>query len=159
MNKEQQNPFKICGDYLNQPRTVYKINKHWQEKIHKTLDLINETIIKINNEENIDDFNFKPIEESINFLTAVTAEMIVDTKLKDFIHAYVFLCHNINENTFKYPAVARKIRYLQRFTEDSLTYSETQNLLRNISTRLSKRKFSTPSFRLSQHYYSLLKEE
>ena len=158
MNKEQPNPFEICNKYLKRPKSVYQINKKWQEKISESLNLINQTITKINKEENIDDFNFKIIEETINLLTTLTGQIIIDEKLKDFIHAYAFLAHNINENTFKYPGVSKKIKYLQRFTENCLTYSETQNLLRKVSTRFSNVKLTTPSFRLSQHYYDLLKE-
>jgi hypothetical protein len=157
MNKEQPNPFEICSTYLKRPNTVYNINKKWQDKVFKSLSLIDQTIVKINNNENVDDFDFKIIEEVINLLTNLTFQIAVDERLKDFIHAYVFLAHNINENTFKYPVVSKKIQYLQRFTENCLTYSETQNLFRKVSTNFSNMKLTTPSFRLSQHYYDLLK--
>jgi len=159
MNKEQVDPFQICRKYLDRPRIVYKISKNWKEKILETLTLIDQTILKIDNNENIDDFEFRSIEEILNLLTNLTFNTIADDKLKEFIHAYVFLAHNINENTFKYPGVTRKIEYLQRFAKDCLTYAETQNQLRRISASFSNVKGKTPSFRLSKHYYDLLKEE
>jgi len=158
MKKEQLNPFQICRKYLARPRTVYKINKKWQEKILETLALIDQTVLKITNGENIDDFEFRPIEEVINLLSNLTFNIVANDKLKEFIHAYIFLAYNINENTFKYTGVTKKIKYLQRFTEDRLTYAETQTLLRKISTRFLNIKGETPSFRLSQHYYDLLRE-
>lgn len=159
MNKEQLNPFQICRKYLDKPRIVYKLSKNWKEKILETLTLMDQTILKIDNNKNIDDFEFRPIEEVINVLINLTFNTVADDKLKEFIHAYVFLAHNVNENTFKYPGVTKKIKYLQRFTKNCLTYAETQNQLRKISTRFSDVKGKTPSFRLSKHYYDLLKED
>lgn len=157
MNKE--NPFDICQSYLDRPKSVYKISKNWKCKIEESLRLIDQTIIKLKKDENIDDFKFTIIEEVLNLLTSLTVEVKTDDELKDFMHAYVFLAHNINENTFKYPGVTKKLQYLQRFTEERLTYSEVQNLLRKVSSRFSNIKGETPSFRLSAHYYNLLKEE
>ena len=109
MKKEQLNPFQICRKYLARPRTVYKINKKWQEKILETLALIDQTVLKITNGENIDDFEFRPIEEVINLLSNLTFNIVANDKLKEFIHAYIFLAYNINENTFKYTGVTKKI--------------------------------------------------
>lgn len=159
MNEGKLNPFNVCQCYLDRPESIYKISQEWKKKIEKSLRLINHTIIKLKKDENIDDFKFTIIEEVLNLLTSLTVQLKVDDKFKDFIHAYVFLAHNINENTFKYPGVTKKLQYLQRFTEECLTFSETQNLLKQVTSRFSKTKGETPAFRLSAHYYNLLKEE
>jgi hypothetical protein len=159
MNKENLNPFEICQNYLDRPKSIYKINKDWKCKIEESLRLMDKIIMKLNEGEDVNDFKFTIIEEVLNLLTSLTFQTKVDNFLTDFIHAYVFLAHNVNENTFKYPGVTKKLQYLQRFTERCLTYSELQNLLKISSSRLLNSKGETPSFRLSAHYYNLLKEE
>jgi hypothetical protein len=159
MNKERLNPFNICHNFLQRRSIVYKINLAWKDKILESLKLMDQTIVKIEKGESIDDFKFSIIEEILNLLTSLTSDKILDEDFKSFIHAYIFLAHNINENTFKYPGVTKKIEYLQRYTENCLTIYDIQNLLKRVSNQFSSATGETPSFRLSRHYYDLIKSK
>jgi hypothetical protein len=158
--KNEQNPFKICQDYIDDPRSVYLLGKNWKDKFTLTLRSMFDAIQVLEKEEKLDNFIFTPVEEGLNFLSAITIEQPLTEDLCIFIKNFIFIAFNLNENLQKYEPVKRKITYLQRYCENALTLSEYMANLKNITGRVGRWKnWTPPSFRLSGHYYNLLKED
>jgi len=154
------NPFAICDLFINNPESAYVVGKKWKEQLNNTVKTMFECVEKIDKGESLGAFSYQPIEECLNFLNSITVEKLNTKDLTEFIKAYIFLAHNVNQNTEKYDGVTRKIAYLQRYCDGALTFSETISLLKITSQRLYRwREWTPPSFRLSTHYYNLLKEE
>ena len=157
---EGTNPFEICDLFIRNPENAYVVGKKWKEKLSNTVKSMSECVNKINEGESLESFSYRPIEECINFLTNLTVEKPATKDLIEFIKAYIFLVHNVNQNLQKYDTITRKITYLQRYCNEALTFSETISLLKTTSNRLNRwRQWTPSSFRLSRHYYDLLKEE
>jgi hypothetical protein len=106
------------------------------------------------------DFSYSPIEDGLNFLTKSCLETIIDFYFGKFIFDYAFLAHNINMNTLKNDIIKRKCKTLERYSLDSFKLEETILIFNQLVNKISDwRKFTPPSFKLSEHYFSLLKEE
>ena len=153
-------PFEICKDYLDYPSSVYTISKRWQKKFRESLYSMKNCIKKLEDNEDIKDFDFKIIEECINLLTTLIYQKEEDEKLKKFMASYIFISYNVNNNTFKYAQVDRKIEYIQRYADSCLTFSESLKILKEVGKRLSSwKEWIPPSFKLSDHYYNIFKED
>ena len=158
--RESTNPFVICDDFIKMAQNAYIFGKDWREKFDVTLRLMFDTIQTLEKDEELEDFKYTEIEECLNFLNSMTVEKPASTDLSEFIHNFIYLAHNINLNTYKYEGVTRKIAYLQRYCDGALTYSETISLMKTVSKRVERwREWAPPSFRLSGHYYQLIKED
>lgn len=156
--KKNVNPFEICDSFLKSRHNIYLIGGTWREQVEDTLKLMFDCVTKLDKDEKLENFSFEPIEKCINFFNCLVIEKIKDDKLIEFIKAFIFIAYNINENLEKYEPVRNKIAYLQRYCDDALTYSETLNLMTAVSKRISRwKEWTPPSFRLSEHYYNLLK--
>lgn len=154
------NPFAICDNYINRPKGAYTFGQKWKENFNNTLKLMFECVSRLEDNKNIGRFSYRQIEECINFLTSISVEKQKDDEFVEFTKAFIFLAHNINQNTHKYETIEKKIGHLQRYCDDCLTFSETLRMLMSTTQRISKwRTWSPPSFRLSGHYYDLLKED
>lgn len=156
---ESTSPFVICDNYIKGGMNSYIFGLAWKNKFNTTLKSMFDCIQKLEKDESIGDFSYTPVEECINFLTSLIVEKQTDVDMIEFIKQFVFLAYNLNQNLNKYEAVDKKISYLQRYCDSALTFAETLNLMANVSKRLSNwREWIPPSFRLSGHYYDLLKE-
>ena len=160
IRSEEKNPFKRCQSIINDPEMSYIFGGPLKEKFTTALDYMYESITKLENDEKLKDFSYTIVEECLNMLTSLTIERPLTPMLKDLMNAFIFLAHNLNENTEKYRTVSNKIRYLQRYCDNAMTFSEYLSLMRQINRRLEGRnRWTPPSFRLSGHYYNLLKED
>lgn len=158
--KEGTNPFEICDLYINNPESSYFLGHTWKDKFNQTVRTMFECVQKIEEEKPLGEFSYTPIEECLNYLNSLTVEKQPVKDLVEFIKAYIFLAHNINQNVTKYEGVTRKIGYLQRYCDGALTFAETLGIMKTVGQRVHRwRQWTPPSFRLSEHYYKLLKEE
>ena len=158
--ENSENPFQFCDNFIKDPTSVYFLTKEWKERFSNTLSLMFKTINKMEKDETVEDFSFTPIEECLNYFLSLTVEKIMNEREKKFIRAFIFLAFNINENLDKYAGVKNKISQLQRYCDDRMTFSEYVMLMRRINDRVARwRDWTPPSFRLSKHYYNLLKED
>lgn len=160
MKTEQKDPFKICGDFLRRKDVFYVIGMNHKETIDKSLQYAYDVINKMENDEKVDDFSYSIIEESLNHIKNITVEQEYLPHVIEFIKAYCFIAFNLNENTIQNDTVRNKIAYLQRYCDNALTYNEYLNMLKILTKRLERGKdWTPPSFRLSHHYYDILKED
>jgi hypothetical protein len=157
--EQSDNPFVTCDTYIKSAKGAYLLANERKEKFTSTLDLMFKTIQKLDNDEKLDeDFTYQSIEECLNFLYRLPIELQIDDDMAAFIKAFIFIAYNINENLEKYEAVREKIAYIHRYCDNAMTYSETLKLMAASSIRLNNwRNWTPPSFRLSEHYYNLLK--
>lgn len=155
-----KDPFKICRDYLTYPSSVYMISKGWQDNFKESLSLMENCIKKLEDDKDLEGFDFRIIEECINLLTMLIYQKEDDERLKKFMDSYVFIAYNVNNNTFKYPQIDKKIKYIQRYVDNCLTFSESLKILKEVGKRLSCwKEWIPPSFKLSDHYYNIFKED
>ena len=157
---EGNNPYKKCQSFIDDPESVYIISGRWKTKFSDAVRYMYESITKLENSEKLENFSYTLIEQCLNYLNSVTVEKKLYPNLKEFITTFIFLAHNLNENTDKHKAVRNKIQYLQRYCDNAMTFTEYVSLMRKINKRISARKdWTPPSFRLSGHYYQLLNED
>lgn len=160
MNTERQDPFTICGDFLNHKDVCYFIGMKQKDIIDKSLQYAYDTIKAMENDEELENFSYSIIEESLNYMKSITVEQEYVPSLVKFMKAYCYIAHNLNENTIKNDTVRSKIAYLQRYCDNALTYTEYLNMLSILTKRLARlNDWTPPSFRLSEHYYNVLKED
>ena len=157
---DSDNPFIICDNFAKNPENVYFFGSGWKEKFLKTLKVMDQVVCKLQKDEPLGAFSYTPIEECLNYLNSMTVEKQVYEDFITFMKSFIYLAHNVNENTYKYESVKRKVSYLQRYCDKSLTFNETMSLIKLTTQRLARWKdWTPPSFRLSGHYYDTFKEE
>lgn len=162
MNKESQikEPFILCDSFLKGPQSAYFLGNKEKQLFDGSLRHAFEAIKKMENDEVVEDFDFGPIEQGLNFLRSLSIEQEYKKELVEFIKAYNYIAFNLNENTIQNDVVRKKISYLQRYCDNALTYTEYLNMMKTLTSRmLASTKWTPPSFRLSEHYYNILKEE
>jgi hypothetical protein len=152
--------FKECRTFVNSYDSVYIINGTWKNNFNTSLKEMNEAISKLENSRTGKKFSFTKTEECINFLKALSVERKLTPKFSEFIKTFIFLVYNLNENLDKNETIRKKIQYLQRYCDNAMTLSENITLMRCLNKRVNEmKKWSPPSFRLSSHYYGLIKED
>lgn len=160
IKEESTNPFVICDNFIKNPENVYIFGSGWKEKFLKSLKIMDQVICKLEKDEPLGAFSYQIIEECVNFCNSMTIEKQAFPDFLKFMSSYIYIAHNVNQNTYKYESVTRKISYLQRYCDSSLTFNECISLLRLTTRRLSRwKEWSPPSFRLSGHYFDTFKEE
>ena len=158
--EKSDNPFVVCDNFIHRAESVYLLGNGWKEKINETLKSMFDCVKALEKDEQPECFSFTPVEEVINFLTHLVVEQKRNEDMIDFMEAFIFIAFNINENMNRYEPVNRKIAYLQRYCNNALTFSETLTVANRVVDRISTwRRWLPPSFRLSGHYYKLIKGE
>lgn len=162
MNKESQikEPFIFCEKFLMGPQSAYFFGNTEKQHFKNSLHHAFEAVKKMENNEKVEDFDFGPMEQGLNFLRSLSVEQEYRKELVEFIRAYNYIIFNLNENTIQNDVVRKKISYLQRYCDNALTYTEYLNMMKTLTSRMLRSKeWTPPSFRLSEHYYNILKEE
>ena len=159
--EENDNPFVTCDMFIRSSEGAYLLSADHRPKFEEALGLMFNTIQALENNEDLkEDFSFKIIEECVNFLQHLPKERPDTEDLVGFIKAFLHLAYNLNENLDKSEIVREKILSLLRYYDNTMTYVETLKLMSYVSNRIGHwRDWSPPSFRLSDHYYTLLKGE
>lgn len=164
MTKEQNETFTYCRWYLENIVSAYIFNHDLKREMLNSLDTYTECIVKATNEEKMDneflDFLRSRLSTSLNVLKNVFFQTKMDENLKRFLKFYVNICFNINNNLFNDERIKSDCDFLQRACDNFLSFNETMTVFMESSRTLSQWKtFLPPSFRLSEHYYSLIREE
>lgn len=160
VKEEGVDPFVICGNFIRDHSTSYILNKEHKDNVDCALQIAFETIKKLEETDDPVEVDYGQIEKVINLLSTLTIQKEREEPLIKFAKAFIFIAHNVNEHTIKNDKVRSKIAYIQRYCDNALTFSESLNMLRSMSGRLSRcDDWKPPSFRLSQHYYDIIKEE
>jgi hypothetical protein len=159
-NTECQDPFSICGQFLKAKETVYIMGEKIRKDLDFSLQLAFDTVKTLESDLKLKDFDYSPIENGLNILKSLTFHQEYSQELITFIKAYIYIAYNVNENTLKHNIIKEKIAYLQRYCDNALTYSEYLEMMKIVTDKLMRYKeWSPPPFRLSAHYYNILKEE
>lgn len=157
---KSDDPFVICGNFIRDNSTAYIFSKDIKGEIDKALQIAFDTIKKLEESDGPVDVEYKHIEKVLNLLKSLTIERERTDRFIGFIRAFILIAHNVNENTIINEEIRNKIAYIQRYCDNALTYSETLGMFKIMTGRMKKTKgWTPPSFRLSRHYYDLLKEE
>lgn len=157
---ESDNPFIICDNFLRGSDSAYIIGPDTYREFDEALKLSFDTIHKVDNDIEMNNFSYAPIEVCLNTLKNLTIEIEYLGEFLKFMRAFIFIAHNVNENTIKNKTITDKINYLQRYCDNALTYGENLSMLKILTKRICRnRNWTPPSFRLSEHYYNILKEE
>jgi hypothetical protein len=154
-------PLVYCKEFLNSPMSAYKIGPQNKELIQGALNMISDCIACIEQTEKPHaQFSYGIIEKGLNALIAMTTEIKNEKYFDKFVYDYSFLAHNVNMNTVKNDTVQKKCEQLERFSTKKETLTETLIMFNTITDKLSGWKtFIPPSFKLSDHYFNVIKEE
>jgi hypothetical protein len=149
-----------CFFYLNSPSSVYFVAPQIKDLFKCALDDIKKCIKTLDKSENLENFEYRNIEKGLNILLDLQIENILDENFHSFINSYVYLAYNVNKNTLNSSIIDNKCLQILRYTGNKLTLNETLILFKSVSNRLIKwKEFLPPSFRLSEHYYKIIREE
>ena len=154
-------PLEYCRAYLKSDRSCYKINPQLKEIITSGLNMIQDCVISIEKTEKPhSQFAYGVIEQGLTILLQLTKEIKNEKYFDKFIYDYTFLAHNVNMNTIKNDFVKNKCQILERFAKRIQTFTDTLIMFNEITEKISQWKnFVPPSFKLSQHYLDVIKEE
>lgn len=160
MRKEVMDELNDCLNYLNSSNASYTIMRQ-KDNFFKSLVVIKDLFEQLEKDEKIEDINvLKPVEDCLNFLNSNQVEFVDNERFKCFCRKYVNLVFNLNMNTFKNPIFERKCSSINRYISNSLTLSETIILLKSVTNNLERwKEYLPPSFRLSEHYLKIIREE
>jgi len=152
--------FSKMYNYINSDLSVYVIRSEYKDKFNNSLDLIKKHINILDNDGTIDAYDPKVVEECINYLKNVVTQNEINEIFNMFLHDYLFVSYNWNNNVYKNKNLNDTIKFLYRCVDDHLTLKELVSISNNISSRLSEfKKWTPPAFKLSEHYYRLFKED
>lgn len=157
MDIKIEKEIKNINDILNSHFSAYYINQKWKKNIKNSL----KTITKhMNKEKNITQNEVMFVVECLNVLINTSIETNMNKVLKKFLNEYIGIVKEWNDSLLQSSLIDSKISYIQRFLNDELTYSECLLVLRDSSKNLKQfDNWKPPSFRISKHYYDILKEE
>jgi hypothetical protein len=154
-------PLVYCREFLNSPKSTYKIGPQNKDILHSAINMMQDCIQcmeKTNNPHS--QFSYGIIEKGLNVLCQIITEIKNEKYFDKFVYDYSFLAHNVNMNTVKNDVVKNKCELLERFSTKKETFSETLVMFNAITQKLSGWKtFVPPSFKLSDHYLKVIKEE
>jgi hypothetical protein len=155
------NPFKYCMEYLDLPLSIYKINGNNKNIIKCALEMIDKCVESIDKKGTPHpEFQYSVIEQALNFLIHLIVEQKNEKYFDRFIRDFAFLAHNVNMNTIKNETVVNKCMSLDRFSKKTMTLKETIILFGGVTRKLTNWKnYTPPSFKLSDHYLRVIKEE
>lgn len=164
MTKEQEDIFSYCKWYLNNLVSAYTFNHDIKKELSYSLDAFNDCINRCINEEKLEknflDMIRSRISTSMGVLKNVFFQTKIDDHLKKFLKYYSNICLNINNNLFNNDEIKSNCDFLHRACDNFITLNESITLFAESSRTLSQwRNYLPPSFRLSDHYYSLIREE
>lgn len=144
-------------DILDSHFACYYINNKWIKNIKDSLNVIKK---HINKEKSITKNEAIFIIQCLDVIINITVESNINKVFKKFINEYILIVKKWNDLLLESSLIENKISYLRRFLNDELTYSECLLVLKDSSNKLKQLKnWQPPSFRISKHYYNVLKEE
>lgn len=154
-------PLEYCREFLKSPMSVYKINGQSKDMITSALNMMQDCIASIEQTEKThNQFSYGVIEKGLNILSQLIVENKNEKFFDKFIYDYTFLAHNVNMNTIKNDIIKNKCEHLERFSTKKETFNETLIMFNTITEKISQwRNFVPPSFKLSEHYLNVIKEE
>jgi hypothetical protein len=155
------NPMPYCMEYLDSPLSVYKITGSNKQTIRCALEMMDKCIESIDKEKKPHlQFQYSVIEQALNFLLNLILEQKNEKYFDRFIRDFSFLAYNVNTNTIKNEIITNKCVSLERYSKKLITLTETLMIFGNLTNKLSNWKnYTPPSFKLSDHYFNIIKEE
>ena len=154
-------PLVYCIEFLNSPISAYKIGPQNKDLLKGALNMMNDCIQCIEKTEKPHaQFSYGIIEKGLTVLYQIIQEIKNEKYFDKFVYDYSFLAHNVNMNTVKNDIVKQKCERLERFAKNKETFTDTLVGFNSITEKLSGWKnFVPPSFKLSDHYLKVIKEE
>jgi len=129
------------------------------ENFRISFNTILQHIEKIENNEEIDDYDKTPVINSINFLKKVVDGSIVDVEQLNFVTNWCLFVFNWNNNVLKDKYLEKDIIYIQRATKQNHTINEVHEILNRLSKEMKKYINSNPpAFEVAKHYINYLEE-
>ena len=152
--------FNKMYNYINSDLSVYTIRSKYKDKFNRSLNLIKSHIDILDNNDVIDAYDPKIIEECIDYLRSIVIQNEITEIFNMFLHDYLFVSYNWNNNVYKNKSLDANIKFIYRCVDDHLTLKELVDILNTTANRLSEfKKWLPPAFKLSEHYYRLFKED
>jgi len=157
---EPTDKIKGCYWYLSSPFSAYFLSVNMKDNFRCSLNDMTLCIESLTKDEPIVDFKYINIEKGLNDLIDLQREIINDEKFSTFVKNYIYLAYSVNKNTLNNSLIDDKCLQILRYIENNLTFSETLLLFKSVSNNLNRwKEYVPPAFRLSEHYYKIIREE
>jgi hypothetical protein len=136
------------------------MNKEIKDEVACCMDIMLKDINLIEEDKPFESTDSSKINNMLQFIVSSTIEKELTDLYKDFIKNFSFLSFNWNENTHVSEDIKDKCQHLSRFVDDSLFVDEFLSYANIISDRLHQASaYEPPSFKLSEHYLNIIREE
>ena len=151
--------FKKLDDIINHQEMLLFIGGNIKKDFEKAIDIIKKHIE--DDGKDILESDIAIVKDTTTLLIALLAEREVKKNIeKWFVQRYAELVFNWNENYIKDDQINSHLNYALNYTNNCMTLHQMMSMLRRVTSRLeSFSKSDVPTFKLSDHYFNIIKEE
>ena len=152
--------FEISRGFLFNPKSCYILSKELGSEFLTSLDYI-ENAFKLKKEgKEVPSIDYKILFMCTDNLVGILYARHLYPELKDFILAYAIILENYNKE-FNNSDLRNRCEFLRRISSDTSPLMEKITLLDDTSARLraETNSLNIPGFKISDHYFNLIKEE
>ena len=116
---------------------------------------------KKDNEDNIPDDELGTIIEISHLLVSLVFERNIQKNIEvNFVKNFCYLLYNWNENYAQNERIEKNCVFVQNWIDNSLSLNELVQTLKTMTAKLEQyTKSDLPTFKLSDHYFNIIKEE
>ena len=153
--------FEISRGFLFTPQSCYVLSKELGSEFLTSLDYI-ENVFKLKKEgKEVPSIDHKIFFMCTDNLIGILYARYLYPELKDFILAYTIILENYNKEFNNNSDLQSRCEFLRRISSDTSPLMEKITLLDDTSARLraETNALNIPGFKISDHYFNLIKEE
>jgi hypothetical protein len=153
--------FEISRGFLFNPQSCYILSKELGSEFLTSLDFI-ENAFKLKKEgKEVPSTDYKTFFMCTDNLIGILYARYLYPELKDFVLAYSIILENYNKEFNNNSDLQNRCEFLRRISSDTSPIMEKIILLDDTSARLraETNALNIPGFKISDHYFNLIKEE
>jgi hypothetical protein len=150
--------FKTCFDFFNDQRNYYFFSKKLEKGFKDCLTQMKDDIEKMQKDETVK-FNMRPVFQCNQILEDLVIFNLQEKNFVDFCISFALISFNWNKNGPKFDKLENLTIQINNTCNNLFNVSIIISYMRDVCEKASKlEKIESPSFKLSKHYFDLLKE-
>jgi hypothetical protein len=150
--------FEVCFSFLDNQENYYFFSQKTKTFFKRCLGKMKEEIEKMQKEEQTT-FDSKSVLRGLTAISDLIIFNLKEEKFVDFCKAFATIAFNWNRNGLKLEKIEELAIKIDYIGSCFFKISDVISYIRDISNKLFElEKIEPPSFRLSKHYFDLLKE-
>jgi len=153
--------FKNLDEILKHLEIVPFLGGQIRIQIDKTIAIIKGHIDDDIPKKNFNQEDIDHVLSSSRLMSSLMIEREVKKTIEiNFLRNFVYMLYNWNQNYEVDPEIEKNCVFVQNYLDDSMSLSEVLQTLKTMTARLELgTKADLPSFKLSDHYYKIIKRE